>query len=91
MDPEETEYFDPEDILLILYLRFIKERGYGDKLLDWFAESGMKDRQWPLYAAFDAFMYGADRLRDVNPEVRNSAQSIYDKLTPSESQSAMDR
>ena len=64
-----------EDLLRIL--RLAAQRGYGDKLLAWFDESGMADRYWPLYAAFDAFLHGEELLGEVNPEVRGAASRIH--------------
>ncbi len=55
---------------LLRLLRLAAQRGYGDKLLAWFVESGMADRYWPLYAAFDAFLHGEELLGEVNPASR---------------------
>lgn len=65
---------------LLRILRLAAHRGYGDKLLTWFNESGFGDQYWPLYAAFDAYLHGKERLGDVNPEVRGAASRIYDWL-----------
>ncbi|MBM4371071.1 MAG: ATP-binding protein [Deltaproteobacteria bacterium] len=67
-----------EDLLRLL--RLAKSRGHGDRLLTWFEESGLGERYWPLQAAFDAYVHGEERLRDVNPEVRGAAQRIFDWL-----------
>jgi hypothetical protein len=72
-----TLYYD--DLLRIL--RSAKERGYGDRLQAFLEERGLADRHWPLYAAFDAYLHGETRLRDVNPEVRGAAKRIYDRLS----------
>ncbi len=74
-----TIYHD--DLLRVLSLT--AQRGYGDKLLAWLDESGLHDRYWPLYAAFDAYLHGKERLGDVNPEVRGAASRIYDWLASS--------
>lgn len=66
-------YYD--DVLRVL--RLAGERGYGEKLLEWFDAGGLSDRYWPLRAAFDAFIHGETTLRDVNPEVRAAAARIY--------------
>jgi len=71
-----TDYYD--DLLRVL--RLAKERGYGDRLLASLDESGLGDRHWPLYAAFDAYLHGEEKLRDVNPEVRGAAKRIFDWL-----------
>lgn len=62
---------------LLRLLRLAAQRGYGDRLLAWFAESGMADRYWPLYAAFDAYLHGKELLAEVNPEVRGAASRIH--------------
>lgn len=72
-----STYFD--DILRVL--RLAANKNYGDKLLDWLDESGLADRYWPLRAAFDAYLHGEAKLRDVNPEVGSAARRIYQWLT----------
>ncbi|MEI7868605.1 MAG: tetratricopeptide repeat protein [Candidatus Methylumidiphilus sp.] len=67
-----------DDMLRVLKLA--EQRGYGEKLLAWFDESGVGERYWPLRAAFEAYVYGEAKLRDVNPEVRAAASRIYDSL-----------
>lgn len=62
-------------------LRMIAARGYGEKLIDWFKQSGQADRQAPLYAAFLAFVRGERFLNDFSPEVRAPALPIYRWLT----------
>lgn len=66
---------------LMRVLRIAKERGYGEKFLQFMDESGLGERYWPLYAAFTAYVFGEEKLRDVNPEVRRAAKRIYDWLT----------
>ncbi len=66
---------------LMRVLRIAKERDYGEKLLQFMDESGLGERYWPLYAAFTAYVFGEEKLRDVNPEVRRAAKRIYDWLT----------
>ena len=65
---------------MLRVLRLATLRGYGEKLLNWFEESGLKDRFWPLCAAFDAYLHGDGRLQDVNPEVRGAARHILSML-----------
>jgi tetratricopeptide (TPR) repeat protein len=62
---------------LILFLRQIALRDYGEKLLAYMDERGISDRYWPLRAAFDAYLHGEAKLMDVNPEVRGPARQIY--------------
>ena len=71
-----TVYYD--DLLRVL--RLAKERGYGDRLFAFLDDSGLGERHWPLYAAFDAYLHGEAKLRDVNPEVRGAAKRIFDWL-----------
>jgi tetratricopeptide (TPR) repeat protein len=77
-DPDLFSNFYPG---LMRVLRIAKERGYGEKFLQFMEESGLGERYWPLYAAFNAYVFGEEKLRDVNPEVRRAAQRIYDWLT----------
>lgn len=65
---------------LLRVLRLAATRGYGERMLTWLDESGLKDRYWPLHAAFDAHLHGEDRLQDVNPEVRGAASRILSWL-----------
>lgn len=71
-----SNYYD--DLLRVL--QFIKTKHYGDRLLQWFDDNGYRDRFWPVYAAFDAYLHGEERLKDINPEVRTAAKRIYDGL-----------
>jgi tetratricopeptide (TPR) repeat protein len=71
-----SNFFD--DMLRVLKLA--EQRGRGEKLLAWFDESGVGERYWPLRAAFEAYVYGEAKLRDVNPEVRAAASRIYASL-----------
>jgi tetratricopeptide (TPR) repeat protein len=61
-------------------LRLAERKGHGDRLLAWLEESGYSDRVAPVYAAFKAFVRGEKALLDVNPEVRQPARIIYDRL-----------
>jgi len=65
---------------VVLFLRQAAQSGYGDRLLTALTERGLADCHWPLQAAFDAYLYGEARLKDVNPEVRGAARRIYDWL-----------
>lgn len=68
-----TSYFD--DVLRVL--RLAAARGYGDKLLAWLDEAGLADRYWPLRSAYEAYLHGERKLRDVNPEVGSAARRIH--------------
>ena len=62
--------------LTMLILRQFAERGYGEKLLAWMNETQISDQYWPIYIAFDAYLHGDEKLRDVNPEVRGAAKPM---------------
>ena len=68
-----------DDLLRIL--QFAADRGYGDKLLAWLESSVLGGRYWPLQVAFDAYLHGEERLRDVNPEVRSGARHLLAEMT----------
>lgn len=68
-----------EDLLRLL--RLAAARGFGERLLDWFKESGNADRYAPVYGAFVAKVRGEQYLRDLNPEVRRFAEKFYDFLS----------
>jgi hypothetical protein len=61
-------------------LRLAQHKGYGERLLAWFEQTGFADRFAPLYVAFKAYVRTDKLLLDVNPEVRGPAQIIYDRL-----------
>ncbi len=66
---------------LLWYLRIVAERGYGERMIDWFVTSGNADRYAPIYGAFIAHVRGERFLLDLNPEVRGVAQRLYAKLS----------
>jgi tetratricopeptide (TPR) repeat protein len=66
---------------LLWYLRIVAERGYGERMIDWFVTSGNADRYAPVYGAFVAHVRGERFLLDLNPEVRGVAQPLYAKLS----------
>jgi len=68
-----------EDLLRLL--RLAAARGFGERLLDWFKESGNADRYAPVYGALVAKVRGEQYLRDLNPEVRRFAEKFYDFLS----------
>ncbi|ABD87348.1 AAA family ATPase [Rhodopseudomonas palustris] len=63
-----------EDLLRLL--RIAEARGYGEKLIGWFVESGQAERQAPLYAAFVGYVRGQQFLLDFSPEIRKPAEPI---------------
>lgn len=68
-----ANYFDD----LLRLLRLFERRGYGERLIGWFEETGHADRHRPIHAAFVALVRGERMLLDVNPEVRQPAERIY--------------
>jgi hypothetical protein len=68
-----------EDLLRLL--RLAAARGFGERLLEWFKESGNADRYAPVYGALVAKVRGEQYLRDLNPEVRRFAEKFYDFLS----------
>lgn len=67
----------PHGALLTLFLREAQTRQFGRKLMSALEERGLDEKYWPVYTALDAFLLGEERLKDVNPEVRESAKLIY--------------
>lgn len=80
LDTNSPELFSDFECDLLRVLEFLKTKGYGERLLKWMDDDGYRDRFWPVYAAFDAYLHGEERLKDVNPEVRTAAKLLYDKL-----------
>lgn len=80
LEENHPELFTVYNDDLLRLLRLAKKRGHGERLIAFLQESGLSERYWPLYAAFDAFLHGEERLRDVNPEVRGAAQRIFNWL-----------
>lgn len=72
-----STYFD--DFLRLL--RLFRARGFGERLIAWFEETGHADRRAPVFAALVAFIRGERFLRDVNPEVRSPAEKVLRWLT----------
>ena len=61
-------------------LRLAENKGYGERLIAWFENTGLADRVAPVYVAFKAYVRNEKLLLDANPEVRGAAQTIYDRL-----------
>lgn len=57
-------------------LRLALRQGHGRRLVDELRAQGLEDHAWPLVVALDAAVEGAQRLRDVNPEVRGVASDL---------------
>ncbi|HEY0328787.1 MAG TPA: tetratricopeptide repeat protein [Rhodopseudomonas sp.] len=71
-DQLRSTFFDD----LLRLLRIAESRGYGEKLIAWFVESGQAERQAPLYAAFVGYVRGPQFLLDFSPEIRKPAEPI---------------
>jgi Flp pilus assembly protein TadD len=63
-----------EDLLRVF--RLMNDHGFGERLLEWLDSNTYGERFAPLRAAYDAFLNGGTRLRNVNPEVRRAAEAI---------------
>jgi len=74
-DQEQLNATFSDDLLRLL--RIAAQRGYGEKLIEWFNQSGQADRRAPVYAAFVAFVRGERFLLDFSPEIRKPAESIF--------------
>jgi tetratricopeptide (TPR) repeat protein len=88
---DEEQIFETYRGFLLLLFREAAREGWGDLLLRMLDETGAGDRHWPLRAGYEAYLYGEDRLLDVNPEVRNAARKILDSLhSPDRYRSSLD-
>ena len=74
-DQEELSTTFYDDLLRLL--RIAEDRGFGEKLIDWFVAAGQHERRAPVYAAFVAFVRGGRFLLDFSPEVRRPAEDVY--------------
>lgn len=74
-----SEAFSFEDDL-DRFLRLAKRKGYGEELIAWFEETAFADRIAPVYVAMKAYVRGEKALLDVNPETREPAKMIFDRL-----------
>ena len=78
-DSREASPASPD---LLHLLELAAGKGYGEKLIGWFAESGREFNLAPLTAAFRAHVRGEPALLDACPEIRHPAAAIYARLTP---------
>ena len=76
----ELQIFETYRGFVLLLLREAARQKWGDLLIRMLDESGASDRHWPLRAAYEAYLFGAERLLDVNPEVRTAASKILSLL-----------
>jgi tetratricopeptide (TPR) repeat protein len=80
-DQEELKAIFSDDLLRLF--RIAETRGYGEKLVMWFVDSGQAERLAPMYAAFVAYVRGYKYLLDFSPEVRKPAELIFRSLSVS--------
>lgn len=67
-----------DDLLYLLDL--FEARGYGERLIAWFGQTGCSDRHAPVHAALVARVRGERMLLDVSPEVRRPAAHLHARL-----------
>ncbi len=75
---DQGEWSFEDDLNRLFWL--IERKGYGERLISWFEETGFAEQVAPIYVALKAYIRGEAALLDVNPEVRSAAQKIYDQL-----------
>ena len=63
-------------------IRLAIANGCGERLIDWFEQTNFGDRYAPIYAALNALVHGKKLLLDVNPEMREAAEIIMNRLSP---------
>jgi tetratricopeptide (TPR) repeat protein len=76
----EDQIFERYRGFVLLLLREAARQGWGDLLIRMLDETGASDRHWPLRAGYEAYLFGEERLLDVNPEVRAAATTILSLL-----------
>ena len=62
------------------FLRLAKRKGCGEQVIAWLEETAFADRIAPVYVAMKAYVRGEKALLDVNPETREPAKKIFDRL-----------
>jgi Flp pilus assembly protein TadD/DNA-binding transcriptional ArsR family regulator len=79
-EPSEGHYTHGIPPATLWLLRLSHQRGHGEWLIARFQESGAADRQAPLHAAFVALVRGVATLRDISPETRGVAETLFARL-----------
>lgn len=72
----QDQVFETYRGFVLLLLREAARQGWGDLLLRILDETGASDRHWPLRAGYEAYLFGDERLMDINPEVRAAAAKV---------------
>ncbi len=62
---------------LLRLVRLFQIRNYGERLLGSMKEAGHSQTLAPFYHAVEACVYGEELLKNINPEVRVPAESMY--------------
>lgn len=89
---DEDQIFETYRGFLLLLLREAARQHWGDLLLRMLDETGAGERHWPLRAGYEAYLYGEERLLDVNPEVRTAATKILRLLkSPDQYRATLDK
>jgi hypothetical protein len=78
---EVDPIFETYKGFILLLFREAYRQGWAELLMQILDETGASDKNWPLRAAYDAYVYSEERLLDVNPEVRAAASKILRLLS----------
>ncbi len=76
-DDALAKLWEEYDWLVQRTLRYAHAKGYGPQFREWMEAADYPARYAPLYWAFLALLEGEEILRNVNPEVRRTAERIY--------------
>lgn len=75
------QIFDKYKGFTLLLFREAARKGWGELLLQTLDRTGVSDKNWPLRAGYNAYIFGEEQLLDVNPEVRSAASKIMGFLS----------
>ncbi len=73
---DKEHIFEEYKGFVLLLFRNAFRNGWSEMLVRILDEMGASEKNWPLLAGYDAYVHGANRLLDVNPEVRSTASKI---------------
>lgn len=79
-DDDTQQIFESYKGFVLVLFREAHRNGWGDLLIRILDETGASEKNWPLRVGYEAYMYGTERLLDVNPEVRSAASKIQSLL-----------
>jgi len=80
LESDHAVTYTPHGALFTIFAKQLRAKQYGAKTLAFFEESGLKEKYWPIHTALEAFFVSKEKLIDVNPEVRETAEVIYSWL-----------